>query len=91
MEFDLTLFNIPIIVTCCYWIGFAVKKSKRIDDNYIPAIVVVCGAIIGLVGYFVGLEGFSPNSWFTALVLGIISGGFSTCINQIIKQFNKGR
>lgn len=91
MEFDFSIFMIPIIVAFCYALGSVIKSSKRIDDNYIPAIVFLAGIVLGIAGYFVGLEGFSPDSLLTAIVLGGVSGWGATWVNQVIKQFNKGR
>lgn len=91
MDFDFTIFMIPIITAFCYWIGYVVKQTEKIDDNWIPLIVFVAGIAIGVLSYFFDLEGFTPKSILTGAIYGGISGGLSTWVNQVIKQVNKGR
>ena len=91
MEFDFSIFMIPILVAFCYALGSVVKSANWIDDNYIPVIVFLAGIILGVVSYFFGLDGFTPSTLVTAIVLGGISGWGATWVNQVKKQLSKGR
>ena len=91
MDFDFTIFMIPIITAFCYFIGAVVKQTKAIDDNWIPLIVFVSGIALGVLSYFFDLEGFTPQSVLTGAIYGGISGGLSTWVNQLGKQFKKGK
>lgn len=91
MDFDFTIFMIPIITAFCYWIGSVIKQTKKIDDNYIPLIVFVSGIVLGVLSYFFDLEGFTPKSVLTGAIYGGISGGLSTWVNQVVKQLSKGK
>ena len=91
MEFDFSIFMIPIVTAFCYALGSVVKSSKRIDDNYIPVIVFLGGIAIGVLSYFFDLEGFTPKSVLTGVILGGISGWGATWVNQVKKQLSKGR
>lgn len=91
MEFDFSVFMIPIIVAFCYALGSVVKKSNKIDDNWIPTIVFVAGILIGVLSYFCGLDGFTPSNILTGIIYGGVSGWGATWLNQEIKQANKGR
>ena len=85
---DFNIFGIvavPALVVICYLVGMGVKVSK-IDDKYIPVIVGVCGAILGIVAYFCGMTGFPADDFLTAIAVGIVSGLASTGINQLYKQ-----
>lgn len=85
---DFNIFGIvavPALVVICYLIGMAVKASK-LDDKYIPVIVGICGAILGVVAHFCGMSGFPATDILTAIAVGIVSGLASTGINQIYKQ-----
>ena len=39
---------IPIIVAFCYCVGFGLKKASFFNDRYIPIVVIVLGAISGM-------------------------------------------
>ena len=47
---DLGVISYPAIVIICWLIGYAVKQTA-IDNKWIPVIVGVAGAIIGLIAF----------------------------------------
>lgn len=73
-------FCIPIIVAFCYCIGFGLKKASFFNDKYIPIVVIILGALSGIL-----LNGLD----FQCFIMGAISGAASTGINQVYKQLKK--
>lgn len=69
---------VPITVAFCYMVGFAMKKIPKLDNKYIPLIVMVCGALFNCWLSW----GVSP----TIIVAGMASGLASTGADQLVKQ-----
>ena len=91
MDFNiLGIIAVPAITVICYLVGAGVKVSP-LDDKFIPIIVGVVGGIIGIVAFLTGMPNFPADNPITAIAVGIVSGFASTGINQIIKQFKKGK
>ncbi len=80
-----TVFAITVIT---YLIGYAVKLMPQVKDEVIPAIVGVCGGILGVVGMFV-MPDFPVHDILNAIAIGIVSGLASTGVNQVWKQAKK--
>ena len=80
----------PVIVVMCYLVGMICKSFKNEKlDTFIPDIVGVVGAILGIVIYLT-IPNFIPaDNWAVAIAIGIVSGLSATGINQIYKQFAK--
>ena len=71
------------ITVICYLIGM-VAKATAIDNKWIPVIVGVFGAILGVAGmYFIA--DFPATDVINALAVGIVSGLASTGADQIKK------
>jgi len=84
---DFSIFGIvgvAAISVICYLIGMGAKVSP-IDDKFIPIIVGVAGAILGVVGYFI-MPDYPAQDILTAIAVGIVSGLAATGANQIYKQ-----
>ena len=47
----------PIITAACLCIGFVMKKWMPTDDKWIPTVLLVIGAISGLILFGVDYEG----------------------------------
>ena len=75
-----SLIGIPVI---CYLIGM-VAKATAIDNKWIPVIVGVAGAILGVAGMYV-IADFPATDVINALAVGIVSGLASTGADQIKK------
>lgn len=73
------------IVVICYLVGIIAKQSSKVKDEIIPAIVGVCGGILGIVGMYV-MPDFPANDILNAIAVGIVSGLASTGVNQVYKQ-----
>lgn len=76
-----------------YFVGEGLKQSRVVKDEYIPAILGICGIVL------CGLWVFATSDFadfqdvvlavFTTFVQGILVAGLSTYVNQIIKQNRK--
>lgn len=77
--------TVVAIVVITYLIGYAAKQIPQVKDNYIPIIVGVAGAILGVIGMYV-IPDFPANDILNAIAVGIVSGLSSTGVNQIYKQ-----
>ena len=86
MEFPEVATVISIVVIC-FLIGLTVKKTK-LDDEFIPIIVGVCGGILGVVGMYV-IPNYPAGNVMDAIAVGIVSGLASTGVHQIGKQLTK--
>ena len=73
---DRALILIPVLNI----IGMIIKRLERINDKYIPIILLVLGAL-----GTVGLLGVSVDS----LIQGVLVAGTSVFGNQIVKQLSK--
>ena len=72
--------NALILIPVLYVIGMIVKNTEKIDDKYIPIILLVAG-----IGGAIGIMGISVNS----VVQGILVTGATVYTNQLIKQTTK--
>lgn len=82
-----TVGTVTAIVVICYLIGVLAKTISAIDDKFIPAIVGICGGILGVVGMFV-MPDFPVNDVLSAVAVGAMSGLSSTGVNQLFKQLS---
>jgi len=80
--------TIPAIVVIAYLVGMACKAINAIPDKFIPVIVGLVGAVLGIVGMYT-MEGFPATDLLNALAVGIASGLASTGVNQIVKQLRQ--
>lgn len=72
------------ITVICYLIGM-IAKAVPMDNKWIPVVVGVAGAILGVVGMKV-IPDFPATDIINALAVGIVSGLASTGADQIVKQ-----
>ena len=71
---------VPVIVVACVLVGYIIKVTPpfaKIANNYIPLIVTVLGAIMGILANGMTLE---------AIVYGAVSGLASTGLHQAFTQ-----
>ncbi len=69
-----------ILIPALYIIGMFLKNTQKINDKYIPIILLICG-IAGTVG----ILGFSVHS----VIQGVLVTGTSVYTNQLLKQCKK--
>ena len=70
----------PIITAACLCIGFVMKKWMPTDDKWIPTVLLMIGAISGLILFGVDYEG---------VVKGMVSGLAAVGLHQTFKQHIK--
>ena len=70
----------PIITAACLCIGFVMKRWMPTDDKWIPTVLLVLGAISGLILFGVDYEG---------IVKGMVSGLAAVGMHQLFKQHMK--
>lgn len=67
----------PIITACCLCIGYVMKKWLPTDDKYIPTVLLILGAVSGLILFGADYEG---------IVKGMVSGLAAVGLHQAFKQ-----
>lgn len=77
-----------VVVPVLYVIGLIIKNTKKINDNYIPAIVGLIGVTLSMI-YVIATSDFSLMSVFTGFTQGILCAGCAVYVNQLIKQIKK--
>ena len=70
----------PVITAACLCIGYVMKKWLPTDDKWIPTVLLVIGAISGLILFGVDYEG---------IVKGMVSGLAAVGLHQVFKQHMK--
>ena len=70
----------PIITAGCLCVGFVMKRWMPTDDKWIPTVLLVLGAISGLILFGVDYEG---------IVKGMVSGLAAVGLHQCFKQHLK--
>ena len=70
----------PIITAACLCIGFVMKKWMPTDDKWIPTVLLLIGAISGLILFGADYEG---------VVKGMVSGLAAVGLHQTFKQHIK--
>ena len=67
----------PIITAGCLCIGYVMKKWMPTDDKWIPTVLLVLGAISGIILFGLDYEG---------IVKGMVSGLAAVGLHQAFKQ-----
>ena len=70
----------PIITAACLCIGYVMKKWMPTDDKWIPTVLLILGAVSGLILFGVNYEG---------VVKGMVSGLAAVGLHQGFKQHMK--
>ena len=71
---------VPVIVVACVLVGYIIKVTPpfaKLANNYIPLIVTLLGAVLGVLANGLTLE---------AIVYGAVSGLASTGLHQVFTQ-----
>ena len=61
----------------------AAVKATGVADKWIPTI---CGVVLGVVAWTVGVKDFPAHDWLNAAAVGIAPGWAATGLNQSLKQ-----
>ena len=86
---NLGIASVAAVTVICYLIGMACKAADFVDDRFIPIIVGLSGAVLGVVAYVTKMPEFADFHIVTAIAVGIVSGLAATGWNQVIKQSQK--
>ncbi len=86
---DFGIASVAGITVICYLVG-QIVKAAGLNCKWIPSIVGLCGAALGVAGMFV-MADFPADNWLTALAVGIVSGLASTGAHQAVKQMKDGK
>lgn len=70
----------PIITAACLCIGYVMKKWLPTDDKWIPTVLLIVGALSGLI-----LFGFDYEGIVKGMVSGLAAVGFHQCFKQHMK------
>lgn len=70
----------PIITAACLCIGYVMKKWLPTDDKWIPTVLLILGALSGLILFGADYEG---------IVKGMVSGLAAVGLHQVFKQHLK--
>ena len=72
--------NCLIVIPVLYVIGMILKNLERIEDKYIPLILLPIGIALAI-----AIKGIDVNS----VIQGVLISGVTVYGNQIFKQINK--
>ena len=72
----------PIITAACLCIGFVMKRWMPKDDKWIPTVLLIVGAVSGLILFGADYEG---------IVKGMVSGLAAVGLHQVFKQHLKAQ
>lgn len=81
------IMGVAAITVVCYLVATLVK-AMPLDNKWIPVICGGCGAILGVIGFYV-MPDFPAYDIVTALAVGVTSGFAATGVNQAYKQLTK--
>jgi hypothetical protein len=76
------------IAVICYGVGQIIKATPIKNDFIIPINIFV-GGCLGALAFVLKIPEFPANDILTAIAVGIVSACVSTCINEIVKRFQK--
>lgn len=82
-----------VVAVVLYFIGMGLKKAQYFADKHIPLTLGAVGILLSSL-YVFGTSTVSnaqeaSMAVFTAVVQGLLVAGFSTYVDQIIKQSQK--
>ena len=84
---DFGIAGVAAITVIAYLVGMGVKASPM-NDKWIPVVVGVVGAVLGVVGMLT-MPNFPATDYITAIAIGIVSGLAATGAHQIGKQMSE--
>lgn len=72
--------NALILIPVLYVVGAILKGTEKIEDKYIPVILLPIGIVLAML-----VAGFNVNGF----IQGILVTGATVYANQLLKQVNK--
>lgn len=86
---DFGIITYGAIAAICYAIGYVLKSLENFQDEYIPAIVIISGVVLGLVSFILKVPDFPATDIINAIAVGAVSAGAAIAANQVVKQIGK--
>lgn len=83
MEFGIA--TVAAVTALVYIVGLGVKATP-LDNKWIPVICGLCGIVLGMAAYYIGVPDFPAADPLTAAAVGGASGLAATGLNQVAKQ-----
>lgn len=77
--------TVGAIAVICFLVGQTVKTTS-IPTKFVPVIVAIVGAVLGLVGHFIGVLELANVGIFDAVATGIVSGLVSSGAFSLVKN-----
>lgn len=74
-----------VLIPVLYILGLMLKKTEKINDKYIPAMIGIMGIVLSAI-YVAAVSGICLMSVFTAITQGILVAGAAVYVNQLVKQ-----
>lgn len=72
--------NALILIPVLYVLGYMLKGTEKVDDKYIPIILLPVGIILAML-----IVGFDVNGF----IQGVLITGAAVYANQLVKQISK--
>lgn len=72
--------NALILIPVLYVLGAILKGTEKVEDKYIPVILLPVGIVLAML-----IVGFNVNGF----IQGILVTGATVYANQLVKQVNK--
>lgn len=81
---------VPIVAIAiiCWIIGYTFKQIQKFPNQFIPTICAVCGALLGVVAWYCGID-IKADNWLVAIGYGVLYGVSATGCNELIKQIKE--
>lgn len=79
-----------VLIPVLYFVGVGIRSSKKIKNEYIPALLGVAGVVLAMIYVIATCDVKNYQTVllgvFTALTQGVLVAGASVFVNQLIKQ-----
>lgn len=85
---DFGIATVAAVTALVYIIGLGVKATP-LDNKWIPVICGLCGIVLGMAAYYIGVPDFPAADPLTAAAVGGASGLAATGLNQVAKQLKR--
>ena len=82
---DFGIATVAAVTALVYIIGLGVKATP-LDNKWIPVICGLCGIVLGMAAYYIGVPDFPAADPLTAAAVGGASGLAATGLNQVAQQ-----
>lgn len=72
--------NALILIPVLYILGYMLKGTQKVEDKYIPIVLLPAGIILAMLIVGVNVDGF---------IQGVLITGAAVYVNQLVKQISK--